>query len=80
MTILGGTNYSKKQVVRMFKSKESCIWTVRNTKGQYIGAFWAYTAQEAISKAVRADAAAGSTFRSQPASLKGATLTATREA
>ena len=31
MTILGGTNYSKKQVVRMFKSKESCIWTVRNT-------------------------------------------------
>jgi hypothetical protein len=71
------------QVVRHFTKtrKEICLWAISNAKGQYIASYRAYTAQEAINKAIRDDAATAATFRrSQPASLKAIDLTATKMA
>jgi hypothetical protein len=64
----------------MRRPKETAIWTVRNHLGQYIGAYRAYTAEQAVQRAVSADNATASTFRkSQPASLKASGLAATIE-
>ena len=61
----------------MRKPKETAVWTVRNHLNQYLGSFRAFTAEQAISKAVAADRATASTFRkSQPASLNVSGLTA----
>ncbi len=62
------------------QKKEIAIWTVRNTKGQFLGTFYAYTAQEAINKLVASDRSTASTFRkSQPASIKASDCVAAVE-
>jgi hypothetical protein len=62
------------------KSKESQVWTVRNKVGQYIGSYRAYTAEQAISRFVQAQASTAATFRkSQPLQVNRADFTATVE-
>jgi len=64
----------------MRKKKVSTVWTVRNLQGQFIGTYWALTAEQAIGKAVRDDYRTASTFRkSQPATLRASDLTASVE-
>ncbi len=61
----------------MRKAKEIQVWTVRFVSGGYVGAFHAYTAEQAIAKAVAADRSTGSTFRkSQPSNLHNFAMTA----
>jgi hypothetical protein len=46
------------------KKKEIALWTVRTAKsGHYIGCFYAYSAEQAISKQVAAECQVASTFR-----------------
>lgn len=62
------------------KAKESQLWTVRNTQGQYMGNYFAFTAEQAISRVIADDNRTASTFRkSQPASIKRDGLTASIE-
>lgn len=70
MTVVGGKNYTKKQISRMFKTNESSIWAIsEKSSGKLIATYRAFTAQEAFNRLVRDDAATSHTFRkSQPAS------------
>lgn len=61
----------------MRQPKQSRVWTVRNAQGQYMGSYYAYTAEQAISRVIADDNRVASTFRkSQPASIKRDGLTA----
>ena len=52
------------------KTKESAMWTVRFAKsGGYAGTYGAYSAAEAISKAVRAETLMAATFRKSSAKV-----------
>ncbi len=64
----------------MRKAKQIQVWTVRFISGGFVGSFHAYTAEQAIAKAVAADRSTASTFReSQPANLHNFAMVATVE-